>query len=512
MMIFQSFPTLETTDSERDLARQYEATGEALLAEFSDTKNSQNTLPQAINAFMQAAELNDSPSIQAKLSRAYMLNGQLSVAETMIAKVASRSDLDQASYCMLLENMAFIHTQREEFEAARDYLIQAVASQTNDKLFHAHIGLAANWIEEAQRTQRKMPWLTIGKHVVKGLCFLPFASEKVFVKESMVIPFVTQMGQWLYGPQLMSRLVSLSHEYPGSSHLLVAIGREYMANEQYTEAEFAFKRAIERFPMFDEAYKMLVSVYQATRNLDGALQILKAWEQIRPNNGAIQLQLSRVMSEEPTMVEDALRMAKQAVLTLTDNIQLAEAYFHIGNIYTAMAQPQAASVAYQTSISLVPNCLEAYIHVGTLYYDLQDYKLSELMFEKALSLDSTNAKIYCNLGYLAWMQNDIKKAQQFYHVSISLDPTYDIALNNLGVLYLDHIGDINQAMALFGQTLQVNPNYALCHYNVGRAYSFLGENIEAARSLQRAQELNVHSQELDNQELKERINQLFEND
>lgn len=512
MMIFQSFPTLETTDNERNLASQYEAAGDALLEQFSNLKQAQNTLPQAINAYMQASELNDSPSIQAKLARAYMLNGQLPVAEAMIAKVASRTDLDKASYCVLLENMAFIHMQRNEFEAARDYLTQAVACQTRDKLFQAHFSLAASWMEEASRTQGKMPWLTIASHMVKGLFFAPFASDKAFIKESFIIPFTTQLGQWLYGSELMSRLVTMSQRYPGSAHLLVAIGREYMANDQFIEAEFAFKRAIERFPMFDDAYRMLVNVYQATRNIDGALQTLKAWEQIRPNNGAIQLQLSRVMSEDPLMAEDALRMAKQSVLTLTDNVQLAEAYFHIGNLYNAMAQPQAASVAYQTSISLVPNCLDAYIHVGTLYYDLQDYKLSELMFEKALSLDSTNAKIYCNLGYLAWMQNDIKKAQQFYHVSISLDPTYDIALNNLGVLYLDHIGDINQAMALFGQTLQVNPNYALCHYNVGRAYSFLGENIEAARSLQRAQELNVHSQELDNQELKERINQLFENE
>src|SRR6202012_864984 len=110
-------------------------------------------------------------------------------------------------------------------------------------------------------------------------------------------------------------------------------------------------------------------------------------------------------------------------------------------------------------------------------------------------------------GYLAWLQGDITQASEYYHQSIACDPTYDIALNNLGVLYLDHIGDITKAMELFEQTLDVNPQYALCYYNMGRAYSFMGKAVEAAHCFMQAQIFNADNEELDNQELAERIHQ-----
>ncbi len=221
--------------------------------------------------------------------------------------------------------------------------------------------------------------------------------------------------------------------------------------------------------------------------------------------------LSQAVANTPEGFEESMNLAKQALLSLKDPGMLANTYTHIGNLYASVQALDNAILAYHAALSIYPNALDTYIQLGTLHYDRQEFALSQKTFEKALALNPDNARILCNLGYLAWMQGNINQALSYYHGSIALEPSYDIALNNLGVLYLDHIGDIEKAMDLFNQTLLHNPHYALCHYNKGRAYSFLGETVEAARCFNQAQELNECSHELDSRELSERIKQLFEN-
>ena len=97
-----------------------------------------------------------------------------------------------------------------------------------------------------------------------------------------------------------------------------------------------------------------------------------------------------------------------------------------------------------------------------------------------------------------------------YELAIKLDPAYDIAYNNLGVIYLDDLGRIQKAVELFKEAINYNPNYALAFYNMGRAMSIKGDKLDAARLYQIALDLNVITNELDNNEIKARLNNLFD--
>ena len=101
-------------------------------------------------------------------------------------------------------------------------------------------------------------------------------------------------------------------------------------------------------------------------------------------------------------------------------------------------------------------------------------------------------------------------AIQLYEKAISLDCGYEIPVNNLGVIYLDMLGQVHKAIEYFEQALTIDPDYALAYYNLGRAYSFLDLRLEAAHCLRRAQELNLYTRELDNDELTARITHLFD--
>ena len=104
----------------------------------------------------------------------------------------------------------------------------------------------------------------------------------------------------------------------------------------------------------------------------------------------------------------------------------------------------------------------------------------------------------------------IDEAISEYELAIKYDPTYDIAYNNLGVIYLDDKGMVMNALTMFDEAIKCNPNYALAHYNKARAIVIRGDYIEAARYYQIALDLNKITNEMDPEEIKNRLDTLFD--
>ena len=96
-----------------------------------------------------------------------------------------------------------------------------------------------------------------------------------------------------------------------------------------------------------------------------------------------------------------------------------------------------------------------------------------------------------------------------YSLAIEYKPDYDIAYNNMGVIYLDDLGRVRQAIDLFKKSVEFNPNYALAHFNLARAIAITGDKIEAAKLYQIAQDINKVTNEIDPQDILDKINALF---
>lgn len=131
------------------------------------------------------------------------------------------------------------------------------------------------------------------------------------------------------------------------------------------------------------------------------------------------------------------------------------------------------------------------------------------VYRNALDLDPKNAQIHCNLGFLYWGKGDIDEALKEYSLAIEFKPDYDIAYNNMGVIYLDDLGRVRQAIDLFKKSVEFNPNYALAHFNLARAIAITGDKIEAAKLYQIAQDINKVTNEIDPQDILDKINALF---
>ena len=62
----------------------------------------------------------------------------------------------------------------------------------------------------------------------------------------------------------------------------------------------------------------------------------------------------------------------------------------------------------------------------------------------------------------------------------------------------------------FLKSIELNPNYTLAYFNMGRAYQAMGEKTHSAEYYQMAIDLNKITNELNEQDILERLHKLFE--
>ncbi len=183
----------------------------------------------------------------------------------------------------------------------------------------------------------------------------------------------------------------------------------------------------------------------------------------------------------------------------------------LGSVYLEIKKnPEAAIVLYQTASVLNPDSEESQLAIGDTYFASEDFDNAIKAYCDAIKINPENAKAYCKCGMALWEKDYTEEAIVAYNKAIGLNPEYAIAYNNLGVIYLDDLGNTNEAARLFQTALNCNDEYTLAYFNLGRAYAILGQNMDAAKNFQKALDLNSLTNELDEEDIQYRLHKLFE--
>jgi tetratricopeptide (TPR) repeat protein len=116
---------------------------------------------------------------------------------------------------------------------------------------------------------------------------------------------------------------------------------------------------------------------------------------------------------------------------------------------------------------------------------------SETLFRRTLSVTTNNFIMHNNLGnILTWRGRDLhdfdrREAIQQYGLAIQIDPDYAEAHNNLGNT-LQECNRVGEAMAQYRKAIQANPNYPQAHYNLANALVSLHELDQAIEQYEAA--------------------------
>lgn len=182
----------------------------------------------------------------------------------------------------------------------------------------------------------------------------------------------------------------------------------------------------------------------------------------------------------------------------------------LGSIYYQIkGNTEAAIASFQAGIILDPENSEIYLSLGDAYMAENDLDNAIRAYCDSINVNSEDYRAYSKAGLALWEKDFLEEAVVSYHRAIELNPEYDIANNNLGVIYLDGIGVPEEALPYFRKAIELNPNYTLAYFNAGRAAQTIGEENEAASYYQMALDLNRLTNELEEDDIKDRLYGLF---
>ncbi len=276
--------------------------------------------------------------------------------------------------------------------------------------------------------------------------------------------------------ELIDYYTILANKYPELSKCYYELGHLYLKKDEKINALSAFKLALkydENNPYYQNS---LAYAYVQLEQYDSAIELYKKALEANPND------------EWSSVVAQAL----------------AAIYHQIkGN-------SEAAISMLQNSLLLTKNKAQIHEAIADIYYDIENLDSAIEYYNLALNEDTNNPKIYSRLAMAYWEKDCIEKAIIFYSKAIELDSSYDIAYNNLGVVFLDGLGDATRASEYFKTAVEINPDYVLAHFNLARSHEMLGEKIAAAKQYQKALNLNKEKTELDSKIIEERLYKLFE--
>lgn len=209
--------------------------------------------------------------------------------------------------------------------------------------------------------------------------------------------------------------------------------------------------------------------------------------------------------------DEAIEHYQIAININPDNEWTAIVCQALGTIhYNIKNNAEAAIALYQTSLVLDQKCEEAHISIGDIYFENDDMDCAIKSYCDAISVNPNNARAYSKCGMALWERDYLEEAIVAYNRAISLNPDYEIAHNNLGVIYLDGIGNAAESVSLFKKAIELNPNYTLAYFNLGRAEQILGLKMQAAQNFQMAANLNKITSEIEESDIEERLFALFE--
>lgn len=276
--------------------------------------------------------------------------------------------------------------------------------------------------------------------------------------------------------ELIDYYTILANKYPELSKCYYELGHLYLKKDEKINALSAFKLALkydENNPYYQNS---LAYAYVQLEQYDSAIELYKKALDANPND------------EWSSVVAQAL----------------AAIYHQIkGN-------SEAAISMLQNSLLLTKNKSQIHEAIADIYYDIENLDSAIEYYQLAIKENDTNPKNYSRIAMAYWEKDCIEKAIIYYSKAIELDSSYDIAYNNLGVVFLDGLGDAARAKEYFKTAVSINPQYVLAHFNLARSHEVLNEKITAAKQYQKALNLNKTRQELDDKIIEDRLYKLFE--
>jgi O-antigen ligase/tetratricopeptide (TPR) repeat protein len=321
-------------------------------------------------------------------------------------------------------------------------------------------------------------WISMGS--VVGICQRGRISEyRITIKKSLVYPLNFISGIIIFGIILFNlkyfrgemyyfrsfkylkdnttlgnavRECELSYRiYPLNADNNYELGKAYARLDEKEKAIWAYLKAIEANPGYDEIYSNLGIMYGETGRIPEAIEALSKSIEINPLSIPTRSYLAQMHIRRKEW-EKAVNQYRE-ILEVEPENQQAKA-----NVSVIQAQMEA-----KLPLSSQSEELKKLFEVGEEHIKNRDWNKGEETYRKIVQLAPGNIKANLYLGNIYFIQGKIEKAINQYKKIIEFSPTFNIVVhNNLGLAYLKS-KKVNLAREEFQKVLKVDPGNELAN-------------------------------------------------
>ena len=259
----------------------------------------------------------------------------------------------------------------------------------------------------------------------------------------------------------------------------------------------------------DKIYYELGHLYLNKSDKIHAVTAFKLAQELCPENPYYNNSLAYAYIKAE-LYDDAIEYYQLAIKLNPDAEWTSIVCHALGAIYAEVkGNYEAAEATFNAGIVLDPNNVDIQLSLGDLFMAQGDLDRAIKIYCDAISIDPENYLSYAKTGLALWEKDYLEESIVAFHKSIELNPDFEIAQNNLGVVYLDGMGDPKESVDYFKKAININPNYTLAYFNLGRAYQAIGDKPLAAEYFQMTLDLNKVTEELSEKDIRQRIHDLF---
>jgi Flp pilus assembly protein TadD len=190
----------------------------------------------------------------------------------------------------------------------------------------------------------------------------------------------------------------------------------------------------------------------------------------------------------------AVRML-QEVLTKRQDIDIA--YSNLAVIYKETGRLPEALEILRVGLQALPDSYDVFSAYLNFLINARQYsEVIRIFQDSSLRQMDTDPEIWNYLGVAYTHSREFDQAVLAFERSLELDPNYAVSHNNLGIarfsqaLSLKEASLLEKALSSFQTAASLNPEYASPWNGLGIVYRQLGDLERAAASLERALELN----------------------
>lgn len=348
---------------------------------------------------------------------------------------------------------------------------------------------------------------------------LPKLSERVYRLGTQMAPgdsvFLHLLGDdYFYDSENPANAIPCYEEAlarePHQVDLMKKLARAYVANQQFDEALQQWSQILEQCPNDFDTFYQMAQFYTDQNAYMKALYYFKEAGKLQPHNPYVHSNMGYVLFKLDDM-EGALEEYKAALNDGTDAEWMSSIAQTIATItYKVYEDFQAAIEYLHQSLHFNPTNRESMATLGDLYFETNQLDQALSAYTSLLFVDPENSDCHSNIGYILWQLDRNDEAIEAYRKAIELNPHNYIAHNNLGVIFLDEQQSPEEAVGCFEQAFSIKKDYTLACFNIGRAQEYLGLTMEAAQSYSQALNLNKLNPELEEGEIQERLEALFD--